>query len=252
MHTQSELFPRHRGDAATYTNCLQSWGACGTVQGLSEDRELSTLATGLPGKDAITSPCGCGLLTTLSQPRGGMEFWRESVQRMDQLSHDDYTGASAIFVRPGHVVYDTDLRDCWSGGRYKSAVPHRSLQVHPELDKHRIPPLPHAHISTMVKALTNLKEFQEAINQDRPVIIDFWATWCGPCKVISPVFEQLAGKFENVEFYKVDVDEAQDIAQEVGVRAMPTFMAFKNGSKIGETVGANPPALQTLVNTIAA
>ncbi|KAI0370039.1 thioredoxin [Pilatotrama ljubarskyi] len=104
----------------------------------------------------------------------------------------------------------------------------------------------------MVQALKQLQEFKEVISKDKPVVIDFWATWCGPCKIISPIFEKLSEQFSGVEFYKVDVDEAQDIAQEVGVRAMPTFMAFKNGSKIGETVGANPPALQNLIQTIAA
>ena len=51
-------------------------------------------------------------------------------------------------------------------------------------------------------------------------MFDFWATWCGPCKAISPIFERLEGQFPQLEFYKVDVDDAQDIAQEVGVRAV--------------------------------
>ncbi|KAI0652652.1 thioredoxin [Trametes meyenii] len=104
-----------------------------------------------------------------------------------------------------------------------------------------------------VQAVKTLAEFKEIIARDTPAVFDFWATWCGPCRIISPVFEQLSEKFgEKVTFYKVDVDEAQDIAQEVGVRAMPTFMAFKSGQKIGETVGAAPPALQNLIQTVSA
>ncbi|KAI9459656.1 thioredoxin-like protein [Lactarius psammicola] len=58
------------------------------------------------------------------------------------------------------------------------------------------------------------------INSGKAVAIDFWATWCGPCRVISPIFEKLAGEITGVEFYKVDVDQQSDISQEVGVRAV--------------------------------
>ncbi|OSD01218.1 thioredoxin [Trametes coccinea BRFM310] len=102
-----------------------------------------------------------------------------------------------------------------------------------------------------VTAIKNIDDFRNAINSSTPAVFDFWATWCGPCKVISPVFEQLSEKFPNIKFYKVDVDEAQDIAQEVGVRAMPTFMAFQNGNKVKDLVGANPPALQNLIASLA-
>ena len=58
------------------------------------------------------------------------------------------------------------------------------------------------------------------INGDRPVVIDFWATWCGPCKLIGPIFEKLSGQFPGADYYKVDIDAAPEIAQEVGVRAV--------------------------------
>lgn len=95
-------------------------------------------------------------------------------------------------------------------------------------------------------------------------MLDFWATWCGPCRVISPIFEKLsdASEFRDVSFYKVDVDEQPEITEEVGVRAvrrprflvhaiklrewsqMPTFIAFKNGDKIDSLTGANPRGLE--------
>lgn len=69
------------------------------------------------------------------------------------------------------------------------------------------------------------------------------ATWCGPCKVIAPKIVDLAKKYTNVKFYKLDVDEVPDVAQELGVRAMPTFLIFKNGEKVDEVVGANERAV---------
>jgi len=103
----------------------------------------------------------------------------------------------------------------------------------------------------VVKAINSYEDFQAAINSGKPVLIDFWATWCGPCRTISPVLENFSNLAQNegVDFYKVDVDEQEKIAQEVGVRAMPTFMVFKDGNKLSELVGAVPAKLQELVAT---
>ncbi|KAI0095015.1 thioredoxin [Irpex rosettiformis] len=98
-----------------------------------------------------------------------------------------------------------------------------------------------------VTPVSDLAKFHEIIGQNKVTIFDFWATWCGPCRVISPIFEKFSEQFTTIEFYKVDVDNATDISEEVGVRAMPTFVVFKNGTKIGEVVGANPQALNDLI-----
>ncbi|KIW33743.1 thioredoxin, variant [Cladophialophora immunda] len=87
---------------------------------------------------------------------------------------------------------------------------------------------------------------------DRLVVLDCFATWCGPCKVIAPEvakFSESDDFKDKVDFYKVDVDEVPDVAQELGVRAMPTFMIFKNGEKVAEVVGANKRALEQAIRS---
>ncbi|KAH8094694.1 putative thioredoxin [Cristinia sonorae] len=98
-----------------------------------------------------------------------------------------------------------------------------------------------------VTAINSFEEFTALINGDKPIVIDFWATWCGPCRVISPIFEKLAPQFPQLGFYKVDVDEQSQISEEVDIRAMPTFAVFKNGQKVKELVGANPQGLHTIL-----
>ncbi|MFI8483954.1 thioredoxin [Streptomyces rubrogriseus] len=100
-----------------------------------------------------------------------------------------------------------------------------------------------------VTPITSMSQFQKIINDSKPAVIDFWAAWCGPCRQISPVLENISKEPENsgIDFYKVDVDDHQDIAQEVGIKAMPTFVVFKDGNKVGELVGANPAGLKQLV-----
>ena len=81
----------------------------------------------------------------------------------------------------------------------------------------------------------------EALKSDVPVIVDFWAAWCGPCKMIAPIIEDLAGEYEGkVKVGKLDVDENQQTAIKYGVRSIPTVLFFKGG-KLAETIiGAVP------------
>jgi thioredoxin 1 len=84
---------------------------------------------------------------------------------------------------------------------------------------------------------------------DRLVVIDFTATWCGPCKMIGPIFEQLSNKYLGVAFLKVDVDECGEIAMKYQVQAMPTFVFFKNKKEVDRLRGADGASLEAKVKT---
>jgi len=78
-------------------------------------------------------------------------------------------------------------------------------------------------------------------------VVDAFATWCGPCKTIAPILVGYSKKYEAAKFYKIDVDELPDIAQELGIRAMPTLFLFKGDEKVETVTGANPPAIEAMI-----
>ena len=83
--------------------------------------------------------------------------------------------------------------------------------------------------------------FDELINSDKPVLVDFWAEWCGPCKMIGPVVEQLAGEYEGrAVIAKMDVDQNAQVPAKFGIRSIPTLMVFKNGQLVDKVIGAVP------------
>ncbi|CAD6563922.1 MAG: Cytoplasmic thioredoxin isoenzyme 2 [Alectoria sarmentosa] len=98
-----------------------------------------------------------------------------------------------------------------------------------------------------VHNLTTKADFDTALAEPSLMIIDCMATWCGPCKVVAPEIVKMSNSHPSARFYKLDVDEVPDVAQELGVRAMPTFLVFRNGEKVGEVVGANPKSLEVIV-----
>ncbi|XP_028393303.1 protein disulfide isomerase-like 2-1 [Dendronephthya gigantea] len=86
------------------------------------------------------------------------------------------------------------------------------------------------------------REFEK--NNNKLVVVDFTASWCGPCQRIAPVFEQLSNQFTDAVFLKVDVDQCREAAASFGIRAMPTFLFFLHGQKVDEMKGADPETLR--------
>lgn len=94
-------------------------------------------------------------------------------------------------------------------------------------------------ISIMELTFTDNNFSEEVLNSDKPVLVDFWAPWCGPCQMMGPIIDELANemKEKNVKIGKLNVDDNQDTAAEYNVLSIPTFLVFKNGKVVDQLVG---------------
>ncbi|MCD8110027.1 MAG: thioredoxin [Clostridiales bacterium] len=82
----------------------------------------------------------------------------------------------------------------------------------------------------------------EVVNSDRPVLVDFWASWCGPCRMVSPIVDEIARERTDIKVGKINVDEEQELAVQFQVMSIPTLMLFKGGRMARQAVGAQPKA----------
>lgn len=96
----------------------------------------------------------------------------------------------------------------------------------------------------MAKVLNNSQFYNKIKNSDKLLVVDFFATWCGPCKMLAPVFESLGQEMDNnVEFAKIDIDRSLELAQDYDVASVPTLIAFKDGKEVERIVGFAPKDL---------
>ena len=94
----------------------------------------------------------------------------------------------------------------------------------------------------MVKEIKTQEFNEKVINSQKPALVDFWASWCGPCRMLSPLVDSLSEQYDGVDFYKVNVDEEPELAREYGIMSIPTLIMFKDGEMFDQSVGVAPEA----------
>jgi len=99
-----------------------------------------------------------------------------------------------------------------------------------------------------VKGIHSAEEWKAAKESGRPFVLDAFATWCPPCRAIAPTYGEISKSYPDVDFYKVDVDEMKAVAQECGVKCMPTFKLFKGGAEVGCVEGADRGAIEKMIS----
>ena len=83
---------------------------------------------------------------------------------------------------------------------------------------------------------------REVLNSDKPVLLDFWASWCGPCRMVAPVLEEIAAERRDIKVCKINVDQQPELAAQFGVVSIPTLVVMKDGHIVNQAVGARPKA----------
>lgn len=108
---------------------------------------------------------------------------------------------------------------------------------------------PHPMTDPMTEAVTDSTFKESVLDSEVPVLVDFWAPWCGPCRMVAPVVDEIAQQYEGqIKVVKLNTDENPNVASQYGIRSIPTLMIFKGGERVDMVVGAVPKT--TLANTL--
>ena len=91
-----------------------------------------------------------------------------------------------------------------------------------------------------IKTLTSENFETEVLKESKTVLVDFWASWCGPCRMLSPVVDQIAEERQDIKVCKVNIDEQPELAQKFDVMSIPTLLVFRNGKQVNSSVGVRP------------
>lgn len=93
-----------------------------------------------------------------------------------------------------------------------------------------------------VLTVTNENLYQEVFLSDKPVLLDFWASWCGPCKMVSPLVDEIAAERQDIKVCKINVDEERELARQFRIMSIPTLLVMQDGQEIRRSTGAMPKA----------
>ena len=100
-------------------------------------------------------------------------------------------------------------------------------------------------MSANVREVTDATFETDVLHSDKPVVVDFWAAWCGPCRAVSPILEQIDSETEKLDVVKVNVDQEPDLAMRYNITSIPAMKVFKGGEVVHELIGARPkPAIE--------